>query len=161
MYKAIDLTFIFILLFSIIILPNFSYVHSQQDKDVIINENWKSTRDNLNITMKLDPPIPLVDQWTEIGFDIRKLDNGDFYQDLEANITITDHDGRLFKFDRLQVFDGIVSVEYIFPDDGQHRIILQLYKNSIAFSVIYFDIIIPHPPTQNDFFSQLFQGLFP
>ena len=56
--------------------------------------------------------------------------------------------------------------EYIFPDGGQHRILLQLYKNTIPFTVTYFDIFIPHssiqlaPGANKVFFSQLFESFF-
>ncbi len=52
----------------------------------------------------------------------------------------------------MPVIDGQFSVDYIFPDDGEHRIILQLYKNTTPFTVSSFDLLIPHPtpPSQTD-----------
>ena len=126
--------------------------------NTIANETWLSKRDNLNITIDLNPKIPIIDEWTLIQFEVRKLDSGDLVNDtLTSNVTITDHDGRLFKFPEQIIANGKFSVDYIFPDDGQHRIILQFYKNSTAFTVASFDLNISHPQPSDDFLSWLFQ----
>ena len=109
---------------------------------------WISKRDGLNITMKIMPEIPVIDEKTKISFEIRKLNDSKFIEeDLNAKVTITDHDGRLFKFNNhyMPISNGKISVDYIFPDDGEHRIILQLYRNESAFALGYFNIVIPHP----------------
>ncbi len=126
--------------------------------NTIANETWLSKRDNLNITIELNPKIPIIDEWTLIQFEVRKLDSSDLVNDtLTSNVTITDHDGRLFKFPEQIIANGKFSVDYIFPDDGQHRIILQFYKNSTAFTVASFDLNISHPQQPDDFLSWLFQ----
>ena len=56
--------------------PNF--VFSQNNKinvNPIVNGTWISKRDNLNITMSLIPPMPIIDQTTKINFEVKKLDN--------------------------------------------------------------------------------------
>ncbi|HJR49310.1 MAG TPA: hypothetical protein VJ799_14210 [Nitrososphaeraceae archaeon] len=141
---------------------NFIFAQSELNNtiptNVITNETWLSKRDNLNITIKLDPKVPIIDKWTLIQFEVRKLDSGDLVNDtLTSNVTMTDHDGRLFKFPEQTISNGKFSVEYIFPDDGQHRLILQFYKDSTAFTVASFVLNIPHPQPSNDFLSWLFQ----
>ena len=124
----------------------------------IANETWLSKRDNLNITIKIDPKVPVIDEWTLIQFEVRNLDSGDLVNDtLTSNVTLTDHDGRLFKFPEQMISNGKFSIEYIFPDDGHHRIILQFYKDSTAFTVASFELNVPHPQPSNDFLSWLFQ----
>jgi len=126
--------------------------------NTIVNETWLSKRDNLNITINLNPKIPIIDEWTLIQFEVRKLDSGDLANDtLTSNVTITDHDGRLFKFPEQIIANGKFSVEYIFPDDGQHRIILQLYRDLTPFTVASFDLTISHPQPPDNFLSWLFQ----
>lgn len=126
--------------------------------NTIVNETWLSKRDNLNITINLNPKIPIIDEWTLIQFEVRKLDSGDLVNDsLTSNVTITDHDGRLFKFPEQIIANGKFSVEYIFPDDGQHRIILQLYRDLTPFTVASFDLTISHPQPPDNFLSWLFQ----
>ncbi len=126
--------------------------------NTIANETWLSKGNNLNITIKLDPKVPLIDEWSLIQFEVRKLDSGDLVNGgLTSNVTITDHDGRLFKFPEQIITNGEFSVEYIFPDDGQHRIILQFYNDSAAFTVASFDLTLSHPQPSNDFLSWLFQ----
>ncbi|MGD9673205.1 MAG: hypothetical protein AB7U98_06985 [Candidatus Nitrosocosmicus sp.] len=125
----------------------------------IDNSTWISERDNLKITMELEPEVPIIDQWTRIHFEIKNMTSDMFFLEdgLFVNATFTDHDGRLFKFPQKSIIDGKFNLEYIFPDDGQHRIILQLYKNNIAFTVAFFDLTVPHPQLPKDFWSQLFQ----
>lgn len=127
--------------------------------EIIANETWASKRDNLKITIELDPKIPMIDEWTKILFEVSRLDSGELVNgNLKTNTTLTDHDGRLYKFPEQVIADGKFSVDYIFPDDGQHKIILQLYKDSTAFTVASFDLTTPHPKaSSNDFLSWLFQ----
>ena len=71
--------------------------------------------------MKITPETPIIDEKTKISFEVRKLNDSKFIEDdLNARVTITDHDGRLFKFNNqyMPVSNGKISVDYIFPDDG-------------------------------------------
>ncbi len=57
------------------------------------------------------------------------------------------------------------AVEYIFPDDGEHRVILQLYEKDSSFAISSFDITIPHPKQQpslpnDNFLSNLLKNLY-
>ncbi len=89
-----------------------------------------------------------------VSFKVIHLNTSRPYEDLNTRVTITDHDGRLYKFESklIPVIDGQFSVNYIFPDDGEHRIILQLYKNITPFTVSSFNLLIPHstPQSQTD-----------
>jgi hypothetical protein len=62
----------------------------------------------------------------------------------------------------LPVTNGQFSVDYIFPDDGEHRIILHLYENMTHFTVSSFDLSIPHPtpPSQTDKLLKPFMDFF-
>ena len=126
--------------------------------------NWISKTNNLNVTMMLNPKVPMVDEKAHLFFELKKLNSSEYFKDLSARVTITDHDGRLFKFDKQLAKDGRFSVDYIFPDDGEHRIIVQLYKNNSAFAIGSFDVVIPHQKQPGevigDFFSNLFKNLF-
>ncbi len=117
--------------------------------------------------MKLNPEVPIIDQITNILFEVRTLNDSSFFEGLNAKVTMTDHDGRLYKFENkfIPVANGNFSIEYIFPDDGEHRIILQLYKNTTAFAIGSFDIFIAHPqqppsPSIQDFLSELIDNVF-
>ena len=113
--------------------------------------------------MSLIPPLPIIDQTTKINFEVKKLDSSGFFDNANAKITITDQDGRLYKFDNkfFPIVDGDVSVDYLFPVEGEHEVILQLYNNSMPLSVGSFDIIIPKSiPKDNNLISNLFGSLF-
>jgi hypothetical protein len=130
-------------------LKAFSQVGTTQS--VIKNDVWISERDNINMTINLQPAVPIIDETTKISFEVKQLDNSKPFEDLNARVTMTDHDGRLYKFENklVPVIDGQFSVNYIFPDDGEHRIILQLYNNNIPFTVSSFDLVISHPLPQS------------
>ena len=128
-----------------------AYSQSETTQPIVKNDSWISERDNLNMTIKLEPAVPIIDETTKISFDARYLDSSKPFENLNSKVTITDHDGRLYKFENktIPVINGKFSVNYIFPDDGEHRIILQLYKNSTPFTVSSFDLAIPHPVPQS------------
>jgi hypothetical protein len=153
--------FSLVLISSDYIIQGFS---QSQTTNIVKNDSWISVRDNLNITISLTPQVPIIDEYTKLSFDIKGLNDPLFIPDLKTKITITDHDGRLYKFENksLPVTNGKVSVDYIFPDDGEHRIILQLYKNVTPFTVSSFDLSIPHsnPPAQTDKLIKPFTDLF-
>jgi len=163
-YKKLILT---IPIFSLIIIF-FGYplqVFSQtQTTSVVKNDSWISVGNNLNITIHLTPIVPIIDENTKLSFMIKSLNDSLPIQDLNRKVTITDHDGRLYKFENksMPVTKGQFSVDYIFPDDGEHRVILQLYKNMTPFTVSSFDLLIPHPtsPSQTDKLLKPFTDLF-
>jgi hypothetical protein len=127
------------------------------------NNTWISKQNNLNITMSLKPEIPLIDQKAKILFEVKKLNESGFFENLDANVTITDHDGRIFRFTNQSVDDGKFFVQYMFPDHGEHIVILQLYKNGSAFSISSFNLAIPHspPPSPFDnFLTNLFKYIY-
>ena len=153
------------------LVPKYQYLaYSQiENNSSSTNSNvWTSERNNLNITIKLMPEVPIIDQKTKILFDVRALNDSNVLERVNAKVTLTDHDNRIYKFENkiIPINNGKFSLEYIFPDNGQHRILLQLYKNTTPFTVASFDIFIPHsspqlPPGANkDFFSQLFESFF-
>lgn len=125
--------------------------------------SWISKRDNLNITMSLSPSLPAIDQNTTISFEIKKLNNAiaSNYKNLSGRVVIVDSDGRLFKFGNQSISDNKLSLNYIFPSNGEDRIILELYKNKTPFTIGSFNLNITGPNNQqnNDFFTNLFKGL--
>ena len=158
MLKNIKLIIFVFSLFSILFA--FSEYHSkafslnETTSSIFKNDSWISERDDLSVTIKLMPRVPVIDETTKILFEVTSLNNSKPPEDLNTRITITDHDGRLYKFENklIPIIDGQFSVDYIFPDDGEHRIILQMYKNVTPFTVSSFDLLIPHsaPPSQTD-----------
>ncbi len=73
---------------------------------------------------------------------------------MSARVTMTDSDGRIFKFGQQNITDNKFAVNYIFPSNGTDRVILQLYKNKTPFTIGSFDISVPfaQPPQDNNFF---------
>lgn len=69
-----------------------------------------------------------------------------FFRTEISNVTMTNHDGRLYKFGNksIPIINRQFFVEYVFPDEGEHRIILQIYKNDTPFEVSSFNVTIPY-----------------
>lgn len=91
---------------------------------------WVSERDKLNITMNLEPKVPIIDKNTRIVFEVKRINGSEQIENLKSKVTMTDHDGRLYEFENetIPIIKGQLSVDYVFPDDGEHRIVLQIYK---------------------------------
>lgn len=147
-------------------LSEYSFNGFSQEKSasIVKNSSWISERYNLNMTLKLVPESPIIDETTKLLFKVTHLNNSNSVEDLNTKVTITDHDGRLYKFENklIPVMNGHFSVDYIFPDDGDHRIIAQLYKNTTPFAVSSFDLAIPHPipPSETDRILKPFADFF-
>ncbi len=117
--------------------------------------------------MRLMPDVPIIDQKTKILFGVRTLNDSSVFPGLTGKVTLADHDIKLYKIENkiIPVIKGKFSIEYIFPNNGEHRVILQLYKKTTAFDVCSFDIFIYHsslnPPADanKNFYSHLFGNL--
>ena len=62
---------------------------------VVKNNFWVSERDNLNISLRLEPQVPIIDEVTRLSFEIRNLNDSTLIDNLNTKVTLTDHDGRL------------------------------------------------------------------
>ncbi len=137
---------------------NLVYSQNTKNKNSTNSNSWTSKADDLSITMHLEPKIPIIDKQTKITFEIKNFNNTGYVKNITAAATITDSDGRLFKFNKQQVSDGKYSINYIFPSSGEDKIILQLYKNNLGFALASFDIKVPS--TSNNTTNNIFSGLF-
>ncbi len=162
--NLIILVSIFPLLFALSECTTKAVSQNEATPPIVKNNSWISERNNLNVSIKLEPTVPVIDETTKISFKMTYLNNSKPFEDLNTRVTITDHDGRLYKFENklIPVNDGQFSVNYIFPDDGEHRIILQLYENTTPFTVSSFDLALPHPspPSETDRILKPFVDFF-
>lgn len=109
---------------------------------------------------------------TILNFDIKKINGTNPLNGLTAKLTITDQDGRLYKFniELFSITNGKFSVDYFFQSDGDNKIIVQLYNNTTPMTIGSFDIIVPLSPSSgntspggssdNNIFSGLFGNWF-
>jgi len=125
--------------------------YSQNLTNIIKNSTWTSISKNLTLSLELIPRVPVIDESTRMQFEVRNLNHSNQFDNIRAKVTVTDHDGRLYKFENrlIPLANGQFSVNYIFPDDGEHRVIVQLYQNVTPYTISAFDIVIPHPVTQS------------
>ncbi len=160
------LTFVLIVNYSIFV-PNYYIVYSQNLEKNSNNNNIYSRvteSDDLNITMKFDPQIPNIYQQTKILFQINHLNGSEYNKNVTATVTIIDSNGGLYKFDKQELHNGKISINYIFQNVVKNKIIIQLYKDNQGFALDSFDIQLPNspPPINNNssnFFSDLFKSI--
>ncbi len=120
---------------------------------------WISKKNNLNISVKIEPQTPIVDQDTKLTFEVKKLNNAtpaNFAKSVK--VTMVNSDGEIFKFAKQNITNNTFTVTYKFPNVGVDRAIIQLYKTAVPFDIGAFDINVPNPP-QSNIFSNLFKGL--
>ena len=125
--------------------------YSQNVTNIIKNSTWTSFSKNLTVSLELIPRVPVIDESTRMQFEVRNINLSNQIDNIRAKVTVTDHDSRLYKFENrlIPLSNGQFSVNYIFPDDGEHRVIVQLYQNTTPYTISAFDIVIPHPIPQS------------
>ena len=75
-----------------------SYVFSSiYNSSVVKGSPWISERDNLNISLKLEPPVPIIDKVTKLYFEVRNLNDSELIENLNTRVTLADHDGRYLR----------------------------------------------------------------
>ena len=116
----------------------------------IFNSNntqvWNNTEDNIRIEFGYLPEKPIIDTFTNLAFSVTNLRTGDHSAEGMAQVTVTNGQ-RLFKFNNVSMQNGDFSVDYLFPDDGTHQVLLRLDKND-SINLASFQVFVPHqsPP---------------
>ena len=107
---------------------------------------WKNTKDNLKIEFGYLPEKPIIDTFTSLAFSVTNLQTGEHAGDGVAQVTVTNGQ-RLFKFENVSVQNGDFTVDYLFPDDGTHQVLLRLDRND-TIDLASFNVFVPHqsPP---------------
>ena len=169
-YKLVLLIVVLLTGFSTTIKNSMSQgIDKNNPNNPILNSTWISKRDGLNMSLSLDPRIPIVDQKTSLNFDIKKINGSNPLTGLSAKLTITDQDGRLYKFNNelFSITNGKFSVDYFFPSNGDNKVIVQLYNNTTPMMIGSFDIIVPlssssgnTSPGEGNSDSNIFTNLF-
>lgn len=132
-----------IFLTALFVLFNSSYAHLDSNNTQV----WKNSQHNLEIQFGYKPEKPIIDTFTNLGFSVTNLQTGEHIKDSIASVTVTNGQ-RLFKFQNISVPEGDFSVDYLFPDDGTHQVLLRLDRND-SIHLASFQVFVPHqsPPT--------------
>lgn len=122
---------------------NFSYSHIVDSNNTQV---WKNSQDNLKIEFGYLPEKPVIDTFTSLAFSVTNLQTGEHTGDGVAQVTVTNGQ-RLFKFENVSVQNGDFTVDYLFPDDGTHQVLLRLDRND-TIDLASFNVFVPHqtPP---------------
>jgi len=64
------------------------------------------------------------------------------------------------KFQNVSVQNGDFNVDYLFPDDGTHQVLLRLDRND-SINLASFQVFVPHqsPPSLLDYQANLIIGI--
>ena len=139
--------FILIAIFVIVVTLsgyiNSSYAHIVDSNNTQV---WKNPQDNLKIEFGYLPEKPVIDTFTSLTFSVTNLQTGEHTGEGVAQVTVTNGQ-RLFKFKNVSVQNGDFSVDYLFPDDGTHQVLLRLDRND-TINLASFKVFVPHqsPP---------------
>lgn len=140
--------FEFILIAILVIATLSGYINSSYAHIVDSNNTqvWKNPQDNLKIEFGYLPEKPVIDTFTSLTFSVTNLQTGEHTGEGVAQVTVTNGQ-RLFKFKNVSVQNGDFSVDYLFPDDGTHQVLLRLDRND-TINLASFKVFVPHqsPP---------------
>ena len=157
-YSRMTIIFIFVTVsVTILIIPFHScYAHIVDSNNTQV---WKNTNDNLKIQFGYNPEKPIIDTFTNLQFSITNLGTDEHIKDLVAQVTVTNGQ-RLFKFQNISAQNGDFSVDYLFPDDGTHQVLLRIDAND-TIHVASFNVFVPHqsPPSILDKQGNLIVGI--
>lgn len=120
-------------------------------------QEWLDSERRIKIQFAYLPDLPIIDEFTVLCFGVQDLDGGEHLKDLKARVVVSTPGGeRLFVFENIAVPDGHFSVEYNFPDDGTHAVLLRMESDGKLLSLASFSVFVPHqaPPTLLNPFPQ-------
>jgi len=135
---------------------NSSYAHIVDSNNTQI---WEKPQENLKIEFGYLPEKPVIDTFTGLAFSVTNLQTGEHAGDGVAQVTVTNGQ-RLFKFQNVSVQNGDFTVDYLFPDDGTHQVLLRLDRND-SINLASFQVFVPHqsPPSLLDYQANLIIGI--
>ena len=130
--------------------PSITFAQSATNVTLPLNrtQEWISQRDNVKILFAYQPERPIIDTFTNLEFRVINLTSNENLKDFDARVVVTNGQ-RLLKFENITVPEGDFSVEYIFPDDGTHQVVLRIDKGTFFSVMASFDVFVPHqaPPS--------------
>ena len=82
---------------------------------------WISKKNNLNISIKIDPQTPIVDKDTKITFQVKKLNDAipaNFAKSVK--VTMVNSDGEIFKFPKQNITNKKAQIIHFFNIRSGH-----------------------------------------
>lgn len=142
--SMITLTMILFFVITTIISYNSSNAHLTHSYNTQV---WNSTRHNIRIEFGYSPEKPIIDAFTNLVFSVTNLQTGHHMPEGIAQVTVTNGQ-RLFKFQNVSIQNGDFYVDYLFPDDGTHQVLLRLDRSD-SINLASFQVFIPHQTPPN------------
>jgi hypothetical protein len=153
--QSVPLILVLVLIINLsIVVPNYYMVHSANSENINNSNVYSriSKSNDLTITMQFEPKIPIIYHQTKIFFQINHLNGSEYVKNLTAFVTILNKDGGLYKFGNLKVSHEKFFINYIFQNNMQNKIIVQLYRNNsgVALASFDFQLLNTSTSTNND-----------
>ena len=129
---------------TLIISDHSCYAHMIDSKKI---QEWNNTKNNLKIQFAYNPEKPVIDTFTNLEFSLTDSRTREHIKDAIAHVTVTNGQ-RLFKFENISIQNGHFLVDYIFPDDGTHQVLLRIDRTDYI-DLASFQVFVPHqlPPS--------------
>jgi hypothetical protein len=109
-----------------------------------VQERIDPVTKQLVIQFSYEPELPVIDEFTKLHFSVHDLDSGDHLRNATARVVVTTPGGeRLFIFENVTVSEGHFGVEYNFPDDGTHVVLVRIEFDE-TFAIVSFAVFVPH-----------------
>jgi hypothetical protein len=141
MLLVLTAIFFFVTVLSISVNSSNAHIFNSNNTQI-----WNNIEDNIRIEFGYLPEKPIIDTFTNLAFSVTNLRTGDHSTEGIAQVTVTNGQ-RLFKFNNVSTQNGDFSVDYLFPDDGTHQVLLRLDKSD-SINLASFQVFVPHqtPP---------------
>lgn len=142
--------FIFLVTVTILVCltTDVAYGHlSPDNKKLAAIQEWNDQQNAVRVLFSYSPEKPLLYTLTDLKFSIQDLKTGNHLKDLVMNSTIIKDDKIFFRFNRVNIKNGDLSLKAQFPEDGNYQIISQIRsKDNVAIALTSFNIFIPLQP---------------
>jgi hypothetical protein len=125
-----------------------AYAQLQQDnKTESTIQEWIDPQENVKIQLRYSPAKPMLYTLTDLRLSIQDLNTGNNLRDLSASIAILKGDKIFFKFNKIAVQNGDLSLKVQFIEDGNYQLISQIRsKDNISIALASFNILVPLQP---------------
>jgi len=111
-------------------------------------QEWNDEQNNVKIQFSYSPERPLLYTPTDLKFSIQDLKTGNHLKDLAMSSTIIKDDRIFFKFNRVNIQNGDLSLKVQFVEDGNYQLISQVRSkdNNSGIALASFNILVPLQP---------------
>ena len=114
------------------------------------NQDWIDKQSTTKVSFTYSPEIPVVDNPTELKFNIVNISSGTRLKDVFARLTLIDTLQQKQQFPlasyNLTATEGYFLIKYRFPHEGTYQIIVKVNSKYSALTLASFKIFVSFQP---------------